>query len=705
MAEPVFKLLRCDAEASHMLGWAKKEVRRLVNYASLDAFNRTWKFGDVSVRAQYFGGVARLWLEAAAAERLAVWVDPVDVLQGPSTRGALYSYGWENWVYRQAVTFSIWRDDGAVLYDKVWGDYTDANPATTPYIFATTTAFSVMVGGALPPLRRVPFGMQFVAEMYLDGSATYEVFFTVARPGGVLVRTYTLEASGRISSGIFAGAAAAYLGPMTEEYVGGHTAATGVVAGSWFEFHNLPPTGAPAAPTEIRYYIVDDGGVVRVEHVATLDSGTSYYLATTVDRVFESLTTSEQAAVVGLIGAAPPAVAKMLRLYSLWFDGSTWTGSWRYLDISAAFTPEYETPEAPVDIPAWVTQLQAGMLPGRVEQAVRGSVPRSEYTYKKAELTAEYTSVTPRIVRMSYTWTDADGNTHDEVETISGSRAATGPIGGVGSVVPLYDLAAYGVYSEHTEEFSTYAMQFDGFSRPYSTKNLAYIAVATETLPPIVGGVRGVKGAAAERLVIASGAYSGGTLGAYNTEYNIPTSSVLGNVFPDRLYSGDANSLSLDLTGFSLAVPQITQTFFNLYTAKNDKVAVIPAGGYKYTGFFMEPGMTATIIPVRLTARAAGAQTYTVLYAARATYTPADTFSVGTIQALNKTVVIEGVDSGDEGAFPDVGSVRALIIYGGIKWDDVKEEARAQRKALADPNDPAHDPLMKAVLDALTPQE
>jgi hypothetical protein len=47
----------------------------------------------------------------------------------------------------------------------------------------------------------------------------------------------------------------------------------------------------------------------------------------------------------------------------------------------------------------------------------------------------------------------------------------------------------------------------------------------------------------------------------------------------------------------------------------------------------------------------------------------------------------------------------ALLIYGGIKWDDVKEKARAQRKALADPNDPAHDPLMKAILDALTPQE
>jgi hypothetical protein len=50
-------------------------------------------------------------------------------------------------------------------------------------------------------------------------------------------------------------------------------------------------------------------------------------------------------------------------------------------------------------------------------------------------------------------------------------------------------------------------------------------------------------------------------------------------------------------------------------------------------------------------------------------------------------------------------NANALVIYGGIKWDDVKETAKAQRKALADPNDPAHDPLMKAVLDALTPQE
>lgn len=44
-----------------------------------------------------------------------------------------------------------------------------------------------------------------------------------------------------------------------------------------------------------------------------------------------------------------------------------------------------------------------------------------------------------------------------------------------------------------------------------------------------------------------------------------------------------------------------------------------------------------------------------------------------------------------------------LLIYGGIKWDDVKKTARAQRKALNDPNDPDHDPLMKAVLDALKP--
>jgi hypothetical protein len=55
-----------------------------------------------------------------------------------------------------------------------------------------------------------------------------------------------------------------------------------------------------------------------------------------------------------------------------------------------------------------------------------------------------------------------------------------------------------------------------------------------------------------------------------------------------------------------------------------------------------------------------------------------------------------------EGQYP---LPNALVIYGGIKWDDVKEQARDQRKALKDPEDPAHDPLMKAVLDALTTQQ
>jgi len=57
-----------DAEASHWLGWAKKEVARLAEV--MPAFIRTWVHGDVTVRAQYHeeSGIARLWLEATGVD-------------------------------------------------------------------------------------------------------------------------------------------------------------------------------------------------------------------------------------------------------------------------------------------------------------------------------------------------------------------------------------------------------------------------------------------------------------------------------------------------------------------------------------------------------------------------------------------------------------------------------------------------------------
>ena len=63
MTEPLFKILQLDPGATHMLGWAKKEVRRILT--NVDVLNRTWSFGDVTVRARAYDGVARLWLEAA----------------------------------------------------------------------------------------------------------------------------------------------------------------------------------------------------------------------------------------------------------------------------------------------------------------------------------------------------------------------------------------------------------------------------------------------------------------------------------------------------------------------------------------------------------------------------------------------------------------------------------------------------------------
>lgn len=736
MAEPVFKLLRCDAEASHMLGWAKKEVRRLVDFAKLDAFNRTWKFGDVSVRAQYFGGVARLWLEAEATERMAVWAT-IGVPPTGGLRTAQYAYGWKNYIYRQAITFSIWRDNGAVLYDAIWGDYTDANPASSPYVFAAPISSTlerhpyVVLPGALSN-----YGAQHLSfsgtsyntyyyepvAMVRDGDgATGVRKFNIqkiesarsysSRPNSVV----TLGASDYVSvSGVGETELAGEIIRLTSDIQTAFTDAWNLSERVTTDSHVLDASG------NIAYSF--SGGVVCSK--AYGGPGTPFtYEATYTDvpylSVYENLTILDgyarynpmMAYITPTAGPAPAIQPGQTLVFSGTDSGSFLDGVWTFNSafqwgVIPAYVPpesEAEIPADQVPLPGWVGQLQSGVIPATVEAALRSKVPKSDYTYKTAELTAEYVSLTPRVVRMSYTWSDEDGNEHEEIEVISGSKITNGPVGGVGGVVPRYDLDVYSVYSEHDETFSSYAMLFGGFSRPYDTASRAYIVTAVDTIPPLVGGVRVVSGASAEQVVVATGAYSGGVSSTYNIEYDIASYTVLGSVFPARIYSGDVNDLNLNLSGFSLAVPPITQQFLVSFPAKNNKKASEAPGVYKYLGFYMEPGMYVDVVPLRLTASTATTYTYEVRYVAKCKYGAGDVFSAEPARSVGTTITVPRPDNEEEDE--QLGSVKTLLVYGGIKWDDVKEEARAQRKALADPNDPAHDPLMKAVLDALTPQE
>ena len=170
MAEVMFKLLRCDAEASHLLGWAKKEVRRLVDHAKLEAFQRTWLHGDVSVRAHYFGGLARLWLEAAESAQL--WFGFGVKLGMPSARGVSIirrqppgpSYSWRSEPESPAPPGTcLWKTYTDYSYEGVQFSTSlhEVNNCGSPIVtqtFQDSNAEELwsLIYGVAPPLLSVP---------------------------------------------------------------------------------------------------------------------------------------------------------------------------------------------------------------------------------------------------------------------------------------------------------------------------------------------------------------------------------------------------------------------------------------------------------------------------------------------------------------------------------------------------------------------
>lgn len=663
MTEPVFKLLRCDAEASHMLGWAKKEVRRLVDFAHLDAFNRTWKFGDVSVRAQYFGGVARLWLEAEATERTAVWV-------------------------------------------------TLPNPV--PYRLAeiVPTAEQQMVGDAFAS----PWGVVASDLQVLGGATQYSRNY--AHTSGVSTDD-----------------------PMALFYYGQQYNATPYDANRVWTGAN--PVEAyrvtfDATPGEVMhaYYTPVTLDEVPSDVLGLFDAGGGTWPG---DYPFSGVTYPSAMAFPTFTEDAFPKTEWQAKRSAEATAGREHNRTW-VTQVSAAVMEGLRS--GVFDLPFRETSLGKNPLPNRLPRdfsyAIKDSVPKSTGVYRELGCSVDVaddvvhppltegvlwsgypaqktTYKTTRTVTFKYQKKNQQGAVEEIEETITGECTVT-----------YIALAGFqGWWVKYTDWYCKEdVLQFN--------VTYDYPLVSDSSLPRHVSehiNSRGLvwNGTTTYRMP----QYDGNATSFYDTDtyYKRLYPRALSIVrYPwllthgDGYYWTDGTSIKASpvkhSTDLSAAIPAPIKNWHqnnpprykkgggaaNMYADFADKaeVVVIPlcfvgADGvvrsFIRSDWFDEYYLnTANERPVAVEVYGRAIYKYDVatrdFVYSRWEPLPDSQESVRIPWTLGMQV-----------------NANALVIYGGIKWDDVKEEARAQRKALADPNDPAHDPLMKAVLDALTPAE
>ncbi len=726
MAEPVFKLLRCDAEASHMLGWAKKEVRRLVDFARLDAFNRTWKFGDVSVKAQYFGGVARLWLEAAGTERMAVWATLPNPVPWRGLSIARAQYGVPS---KSVEVLSNVNAGGAIDIAAL----VTLKNSTGEFISSYASAWSVH--GV--PIVDDPLGtiIQTVTYSMFETSVQYNSYLDV-------VSTYIPPPPGAkwVS---FSGTLSGYWN------VNEHNVWTGA-SGSWTDLGYeaiLAADIAAGTGGEKVFVITSDGEVLAQEVI----DRTTHADIPCVEFTPEGSWVSEGTAVAPYVTAwtGGNRVAMYHNMHgTLAFD--------HWLDFEV---PE-DVAEIPVEFPpsdqlvasaldpyaprvplssiesymdervagreaakarraAWfkknsddaIQSLRDGALPEKWDYRLKYEAPESSNTYRPvalsvvwddeivsdttANMTQAGTQVHKRTVNFTYT-VDVDGVPTPREATVVGTL-----------VVELVDhkredgsvLIRSELYTLDNYYSPTWAPTF---SWPPTVEQDVYhqfLKDGTEFGMGLLwnGTIQANAGLAYFPNAVGNSA--------------VPTNNFLNPISGiDILYSDIFPPMQYGSTKLVGTAPEFVREYHKSVKPAYKK----GAGNTDWLSSSLMPGMTVTVVPIAPVMEDAPLGIYGE---------PEDVAEVAEVEIYGSAVFSYNYDLGEfvfvewkplpgeaeSARIPTVpdgwNGHNALIIYGGIKWDDVKEDARAQRKALNDPNDPAHDPLMKAVLDALTPQE
>ena len=718
MAEPVFKLLRCDAEASHMLGWAKKEVRRLVDFARLDAFNRTWKFGDVSVKAQYFGGVARLWLEAAG-ERMAVWatlpnpvpwrgVSVVRVEASPfsvyitrenytqSWPGACsHAEAWEVACYVNGVEVGRVAggsfDSGGLAspeecnYTPVrdaWGLHNappEGYTAPSPYaLWSQSPTYNV--SGTWPNQSWSLAALNLVFSTPFD-AAIEAARTALPRPDPVV---YVITSDGEV---------------LAQEVINRTTHADipcveFTPEGSWVS------EGTAVAPYVTAW---TGGNRVAMYHnmngILAFDHWLDFEVPEDVAEIPVEFPPSDQ-----LVASAPDPYASRVPLSSIE----------SYMDERVAGREAAKARRA-----AWfkknsddaIQSLRDGALPEKWDYRLKYEAPESSNTYRPvalsvgwddeiasdttANMTQAGTRVHKRTVNFTYT-VDVDGVPTPREATVVGTV-----------VVELVDhkredgsvLIRSALYTLDNYYSHTWAPTF---SWPQTVEQDVYhqfLKDGTEFGMGLLwnGTIQANAGLAYFPNAVGNSA--------------VPTNNFLNPISGiDILYSDIFPPMQYGSTKLVGTAPEFVREYHKSVKPAYKK----GAGNTDWLSSSLMPGMTVTVVPIAPVMEDAPLGIYGE---------PEDVAEVAEVEIYGSAVFSYNYDLGEfvfvewkplpgeaeSARIPTVpdgwNGHNALIIYGGIKWDDVKEDARAQRKALNDPNDPAHDPLMKAVLDALTPQE
>lgn len=678
MAEPVFKLLRCDAEASHMFGWAKKEVRRLIDFARLDAFNRTWKFGDVSVKAHYFGGIARLWLEAEATERLAVWM----TLPNPqSYRGVVLGMVDRGRPTRQ-ITNLVSLNAGAGESPPEGNIYVSADVALKNSAGEILSQYVSRWVVYEQPIAGDPLGtkLQTIEFTLCTTTAQYESFLTqvetfIPRPTGEWV--------------VFSGFLSGYWDVI-------HHNVWTSASGAWVD---LGYEAALAADEQARTggkaieVVTSDGELLGYEPVTIsgYTLGTTLWNGSGTTTLFETIggITSPHHDLffdvpedcIYPITEIPPA-----------YPGTGLPGTWE-ADWVAAVEQGKEREKAWLQKVSQetLTALRDGTLtiPTAWEYALKKNAPTSNNTRRPVLLTATYSDetvsdsssnltspgvkITQRSTLLSYATPTEAGLEHHEASVV-GVRTQT--------------------VSEHKDMYGAPAMlsRVDEFEQWYEPTISPSVDVE-QWLPHAY-----LKDKTSHGLgLFWTGAYqaSGGYYA--DSSFSAPTYDLV-----KAEYIPPAPAYFNTLAG--------TAAVFTLeYHIKQKPVYKLGEGDTTWLSSALMPGQTIKVIPLGLVRNDENIG----MFAVDATHVEIYGYAVF-IYDYNTGSINFGrwvsLPNGEEKIRVQIPvdhelESNALVIYGGIKWDDVKEKARAQRKALADPNDPAHDPLMKAILDALTPQE
>lgn len=701
MSEPVFKLLRCDAEASHMLGWAKKQVKRIVEHAKLDSFQRTWSLGDVTVRASYFGGVARLWLEAAGTERMAVWAtlpNPVPYRKavtgmGFGGRPTLTVVGStstpEAWGTRIEQTYEIRDSFGALV--RQW---TGVQRPTYDGGGKKNLVFEEWYMPYPSGLYIWPYGMQMsVINFY-----TNEVWFQLSH---TLIEDTTVTWYAQPTAPAYSEIAAT--GSAEQFYV---CASDGEVLGS--------------SPADVHTVGSGSSAVTTTEYVNSTYGGNAWCVPAFLQRVygdgspaetelhhFVTIKTPEDVVDLSLTGASPPpsypGTDGQEELFS-----ETWVAA-----RDAAVIRREEWFRTTSD--SVVGGLRTGApLAHSWDYSIKALAPYSAHVFRKAPMMAGYVdtlissdgdgnAVRQREATLSYTAMVDDEPVTRQV-VIVGTRVDTArnhyhPITGV----------LYG--TSRTESYSQWYVPPYQVGPPLNEIEewIPHAFLSDASVDHNPSGIATGMGLF----------WSGDMSSTFGWSYYHPSSEFIGDGFYSVAVSPawftTVPPIPAYINTLRAEAPDFVREYHVYSIPQYRKDSTATAADREWLAAALVSASTVSIIPVSYVRGdielgmfpspldATGATHVDVYGAAVYDYDYATgVFSFREWKSLPNAAESVRIQL-SEPLIELPGN--ALLIYGGIKWDDVKEDARAQRKALNDPNDPAHDPLMKAVLDALKPPE